>query len=112
MAEAVIHPSSVPITGAAPHHECFAANFGTTTLTTRVGKPNHAPQLVDFTNAGTTAQSAIGTAKNGSAFSKVIPPGATYSCIVPLSEIHTDSGADISAVCYWWPTPDHVINPA
>ena len=110
MAEAVIHPCSVPIYGAAPYHESFAANFSTTDLRTRTGKPNHAPQLVDFTNAGTAAESVVATDKAGATFTKVIPPGVTYPCIVCLVSIHTDSGANISATAYWWPTPDHTIN--
>lgn len=104
------HPAEVPLVGAAYYQESFAADFAATNLTTRSGKPNHAAQIVDFTNAGASAQSAIGTAVDGSTFTKVLAPGATYSCLVPLTALSASSGVDVSAIAYWWPTLGSTIN--
>ena len=95
-------PLSVLLDGSPEYQLTFAANFSATDLTTRPGKPNHLAQMVDFTNEGATAQDAVWTASDGSTSTKRLAPGTTYSAF-SVSALSASSGADVSAIAYWWP---------
>lgn len=88
--------------GGPSHTKVFAAGYADATdLLAQSGKPQHAPQLVDFHNAGTTAQNAVCTDQAGNTHTISVSPGATYPFEVPVATLKT-SGADISAVCFYW----------
>lgn len=106
------HPSAVSINGPAYYSEPFAANFLTTVLTTRVGYPNHAPQVVEFFNAGSSAENAVYTDVNGVAHTRPVAAGQPFVPPVPVASIVDTSGTNVSAKAYWWPTIDHTIVPA
>lgn len=84
------------------YQKTFAANFSASDLTAQSGKPNHLAQLVDFTNEGATAEDAVWTAADGSTSTKRIAPGATYPAF-GVSALSASSGANVSAIAYWWP---------
>lgn len=106
------HPSSVSINGPAYYSTPYAANYSTTVLSTVVGRPNHAPQVVEFFNAGTAAENAVYTDINGVSHTRVVAAGQPFVPPVPVASIVDTSGTNVSAKAYWWPTIDHTINPA
>jgi hypothetical protein len=84
------------------HSVVFAAGFANNTdLLAVSGKPVFAPQLVDFHNAGTAAENAVCTDQAGNTHTISVAPGQTYPFEIPVATLKT-SGADISAVCFWW----------
>lgn len=114
------HPSLVDTSGPAPYSEDFAAGaLGTPSLDTRRYRPNHAAQLVEFLNAGTSyetvrvlalappndteAEPALRTIK--------LAPGERYApafCVVMIHGV--GAGADVSARAYWWPAKGSTVN--
>ncbi len=84
------------------HTKVFAAGFSNATdLLAVSGKPVHAPQLVDFHNAGAAHENAVFTDQGGNTHTVSVGPGATYPVEIPVASLLT-SGADISAVAFWF----------
>jgi hypothetical protein len=82
--------------------ESFAANYATTDLTTRSGKPAHAAQLVDVRNTGATVQNAVVILQDGTTLTVPLAPSQTYPIEAPVDTLDATSGADVSAVAYWF----------
>lgn len=104
------HPSDVKITGPSYYMTSFAANYATTVLTTIVGRPNHAAQIVEFFNAGTATENAVFLDVNGTQHSEPVAAVTRYSPPMAVSSIHTDSGINVSAKAYWWPALGFTLN--
>lgn len=90
-----------------------AEAYSDTDLTAQVGYPDHAAQVVDFHNSDTDPQTASWVDENGVALTRAIPGGGSYTPLSPVATLDGDgSGANISALCYWWPILGHSINEA
>lgn len=109
MTLAVTSASTVLLNRDADTSLSVAAGFSSTDLTTQTGKPNHAAQIVDVHNAGTTTQNAVVITEKGTTLTKPLSPGQQYSFPVPIATLSV-SGANVSAVAYWWKTVDGVYN--
>ncbi len=84
------------------HTKVFAAGYANATdLLAQALKPQHAPQLVDFRNAGSTAENAVFTDQGGNTHTVSVAPGAVYPVEIPVASLLT-SGSNVSAVAYWW----------
>lgn len=103
--------TSPPKSGNASHLTVLAANFATTDLRTIASRPAFAPQRVDFKNDGATTQNAVFTPQGGASVTLPLSPGQTYPVDeMPVEAVTDTSGADVSAVCYWYNPSGHAIN--
>lgn len=84
------------------HNKKFAAGFAdNTNLRAQASLPAHAPQLVDFHNAGSTHENAVYTNEQGVTCTEPVAPGQTLPVEVPVATLKT-SGTNVSATCYWF----------
>ena len=89
--------------GGPTHEKAFAAAFVTTDLLAVSGRPQHAPQQIDFKNGGTASQNAVFTYQGDSSTTTIpIEPGQTYPVEAPVISIDGTTGDSITAVARWW----------
>jgi hypothetical protein len=105
------HPSEVDLSRPARYSKAFAANFLATDLTAQTGKPNHAAQVVQFHNAGASAENAVYVTVDGETLTESIAAGGKFIPPIPVASLSASSDADVSAKAYWWPVIGHLINP-
>lgn len=102
-------PAQADRSRAADHAKSFAAGFSSTDLTAISGLPTHAAQLVDVFNAGAATENAVVVTARGVTLTVPLAAGERYPIEVPIITLSV-SGADVSAVAYWWMQAGDTLN--
>jgi hypothetical protein len=85
----------------------FAEGYGQTTLNNIAtgSVPQFPPQVVEFTNSAAAMQAANFRTEDGIDRTIPVPAGQSRKATIPVVRLNTGGGANISAVAYWWSTP-------
>lgn len=98
-----------PAEGVARYSKAYAANFASATLYDVDGYPDHAAQLVEFFNAGTSVEYAVYVTIDGNSHTTPLAPLERWAPASPVSSISQTSSANVSAEAFWWPAEGHAI---